>query len=110
MADPFVKAVSDYGLDLGNGLYRKILAYDENLMLVEMHFAKGSAGAAHTHPHTQISYVQEGVFEYFIEDDRRILGKGDSVVIESGRMHGCSCLEDGVLLDVFTPMRKDFIQ
>lgn len=28
---------------------------------------------------------------------------------EHGVIHGCTCLEAGVLLDIFTPMREDFV-
>jgi len=24
-------------------------------------------------------------------------------------MHGCVCLEKGILVDIFTPMREDFV-
>jgi quercetin dioxygenase-like cupin family protein len=35
---------------------------------------------------------------------------GDSIVVESGKVHGCACVKAGTLLDVFTPMREDFIK
>ena len=95
--------------DLGNGVSRKILAYDKNMMSVEVRFEKGAVGAMHTHPHTQISYVLEGEFTYHIEGAAYHMVKGDSIVVEGGRVHGCTCLAAGTLLDVFTPMREDFV-
>ena len=38
------------------------------------------------------------------------LGVGDSIVVPSGLPHGTVCLEKGVLLDVFTPLREDFLK
>ena len=97
-------------IDLGGGTGRKILAYDPEIMAVEVHFETGAVGAEHTHPHTQMSYVLSGRFSYSVEGEAAILESGDSIVVPSGLRHGTVCLEKGVLLDVFTPMREDFIK
>ncbi|MBE5770857.1 MAG: cupin domain-containing protein [Clostridiales bacterium] len=95
--------------DLGGGVQRRVLSYNEEMMSVEVAFETGAVGAAHTHPHTQCSYVLSGRFSYCIEDESVILCPGDSIVVPSGLPHGTTCLEKGVLLDIFTPMRKDFL-
>ena len=95
--------------NLGGGVARKVLAYDEDLMSVEVHFEKGAVGAMHTHPHTQISYVLEGKFEATIDGELRIISKGDTYITKPNEPHGVTCLEAGTLLDIFTPMRRDFI-
>lgn len=95
--------------NLGGGVARKVLAYDEDLMSVEVHFEKGAVGAMHTHPHTQISYVLEGKFEATIDGELRIISKGDTYITKPNEPHGVTCLESGTLLDIFTPMRRDFI-
>ena len=97
-------------IDLGGGTTRRILAYNDDLMSVEVSFETGAEGAVHTHPHTQLSYVLSGRFDYTVEGETVTLEPGDSIVVPSGLPHGTVCLEKGVLLDVFTPMRKDFIQ
>lgn len=96
-------------IDLGGGVTRRILSYDENLMSVEVAFETGAVGAEHTHPHTQCSYVLSGRFSYSVEGEAVELNPGDSIVVPSGLPHGTVCLEKGVLLDIFTPMRKDFL-
>ena len=96
-------------IDLGGGVTRRILSYDENLMSVEVSFETGAVGAEHTHPHTQCSYVLSGRFSYSVEGESVELNPGDSIVVPSGLPHGTVCLEKGVLLDIFTPMRKDFL-
>ena len=96
-------------IDLGGGVTRRILSYDENLMSVEVSFETGAVGAVHTHPHTQCSYVLSGRFSYSVEGEAVELNPGDSIVVPSGLPHGTVCLEKGVLLDIFTPMRKDFL-
>ena len=52
--------------DLGDGVRRKVVAYHENLMCVEVHFEQGAVGALHSHPHEQITYVLSGKFEFDI--------------------------------------------
>ena len=88
---------------------RKVLSYNDDIMMVEVHFATGGVGAVHTHPHTQCTYVRSGLFKFTIEDKAVIVGPGDSLVFESNQPHGTLCLEEGILVDVFTPMRKDFL-
>ena len=97
-------------IDLGDGVTRRIRSYDESLMAVEVSFETGAAGAEHTHPHTQCSYVLSGRFSYTVEGEAVTLNPGDSIVVPSNLPHGTVCLEKGVLLDVFTPMRKDFVK
>ena len=95
--------------DLGSGVKRKILAYGDGLMLVEVHFEEGAVGALHSHPHTQITYVIEGEFEFTIGDEKKTVKTGDSMYDCPSVEHGCKCLKKGILLDVFTPIREDFL-
>jgi len=78
-------------------------------MCVENAFEKGAAGALHSHPHTQITYVVSGRFSFTIDGETREVTAGDTLLKTGGVPHGCVCLEDGVLLDIFTPMREDFL-
>ena len=95
--------------DLGGGTGRRVLAFSDDLMTVEVSFETGAEGAVHTHPHTQCSYVLSGRFRYSVEEESTELLPGDSIVVPSGLPHGTVCLEKGVLLDIFTPCRKDFL-
>ncbi|MCL1142380.1 cupin domain-containing protein [Shewanella gaetbuli] len=95
--------------DLGNGLSRKILAYNDNMMAVEVHFETGTVAALHSHPHEQLTYVASGVFEFTVGDVVKTVKAGDSIYKEPNIIHGCVCKEKGILIDNFTPMRKDFV-
>ena len=97
-------------IDLGGGTSRRILTWNDQLMAVEVAFETGAVGSEHTHPHTQCSYVLSGRFSYSVEGGAVELGVGDSIVVPSGLPHGTVCLEKGVLLDVFTPLREDFLK
>ena len=93
----------------GEGGVRRILAYSDDLMVVENSFKKGGVGALHSHPHTQITYIVSGVFEFTIGEEKRVVRAGDTLLKTDGVVHGCVCLEEGKLLDIFNPMRKDFV-
>ncbi len=96
--------------ELGGGVRRRVLSYNERIMAVEVCFERGAVGALHTHPHEQISYVLSGRFQYTEGESSSIISAGDSYAVASGVPHGVVCLEEGVLLDVFTPMREDFVK
>lgn len=96
--------------DLGGGVVRKVLAYSENLMSVELHFEKGAIGAKHSHPHEQIGYLISGSLLYQEDgQEDKVLVAGDTYYVEPDVMHGVVALEETMLLDIFTPMRKDFV-
>jgi len=90
-------------------LERRVLAHTEDLMLVELILKSGALIKAHQHVHAQMTYIVEGVFEYDIDGDLKIVKKGDSLSIESNIIHSALCLEEGKLLDVFMPSRKEFL-
>lgn len=93
----------------GDGVTRRVLAHDSTVMCVENTFDTGAVGPLHHHPHTQITYVVSGVFEFEIDGVIKTVRAGDSMLKSSNVEHGCVCREAGVLLDLFTPMREDFV-
>lgn len=94
----------------GEGIRRKIMAYDPSLMLVKVDFEQGAVGVVHKHVHVQLTHIESGVFEVEIAGVKKVLKAGDGFHIPSNVEHGVVCLEKGVLIDVFSPMRQDFIQ
>ncbi len=93
----------------GEGVTRRVLAYTDGLMCVENTFEVGAVGSLHSHPHTQITYVVSGKFAFTIDGETRTVTAGDTMLKEDGIIHGCTCQEAGILLDIFTPMRQDFV-
>ena len=94
---------------VGEGVRRKIMAYDKQLMVVKVAFEAGGVGAVHEHYHSQITHIESGKFEIEIGGKKKILSAGDAYYIPSHVLHGALCLESGVLIDVFSPMREDFL-
>ena len=95
--------------DLGKGVKRKVMAYNAEMMTVKVHFQQGAVGEPHQHIHTQQSYVLSGSFRYRVGEEERLLQAGDVCLIPSNVRHGCVCLEEGILIDVFNPAREDFL-
>ena len=91
------------------GMKRKIMSYDSRVMLVKVSFEKGAEGVLHHHYHTQISYVASGAFEVQIDGVKKVLKAGDVFYVSPNLVHGAVCIEEGVLIDIFSPMREDFV-
>ncbi len=95
---------------VAKGMRRQIMGHNSNLMLVRVCFDKGGIGEVHTHPHQQVSYVEKGKFEVEIDGIKKVLTAGDCFVIPENSSHGAVCLEEGVLIDTFSPAREDFLE
>lgn len=95
--------------EVAPGMKRQIMGYDGKIMMVKVQFEKGGVGEIHEHHHSQVTYVVSGKFEMTIGNEKKILKGGDAFYIPPHVLHGCVCLEDGVLIDVFSPVREDFL-
>lgn len=89
---------------------RQIVGFDDKIMMVNVRFEKGGIGVLHNHYHSQVTHIADGAFEVTIGNEVKLLKKGDSFFIPSNEMHGVVCLEKGMLIDVFSPVRKDIIK
>ena len=92
------------------GIIRKVMAYSDAMMCVENHVETGADLAEHSHPHSQIVYVSEGRYNFTVGDETREIAKGDTIFISGNLKHSCKCIEGGVIVDFFTPMREDFVK
>jgi len=95
--------------ELGGGVRRKVLAHTADGMVVEVHFDTGGVGAPHSHPHVQCTYVKSGTFIFTVGGKDYEVGAGDTLAFEKNETHGCVCKAAGTVLDIFSPMREDFL-
>ena len=95
---------------LDGGAARRVLSHTNDMMVVEIAFPEGGTGAVHTHSHFQSSYVKSGEFEYSVDGKSVIVREGDSLTFLPNQPHGCVCRKAGVLVDVFSPAREDFLK
>lgn len=94
---------------VGEGIVRQLFGYNDSILMAKVEFEAGAVGAVHAHPHTQVTYVVSGEFDVFIDGVETRLGPGDSFFIAPNLDHGAVCRKAGVLIDVFSPVRDDFL-
>ena len=91
------------------GLHRQVMSYSPAMMLVRHTMVKGWAGARHSHPHEQMVYVVRGRLRFEHPGGVFEAGTGDSFIVPGNVEHQASALEDSEVLDIFTPMREDYV-
>ncbi|MDR2907843.1 MAG: cupin domain-containing protein [Bacteroidales bacterium] len=94
----------------GPGITRQIMGYDGQIMMVKVVFEEGAIGAPHKHFHSQVTYVASGEFEFTVGNETHLVKAGDSLYKEPNIPHGCICKKAGMLIDVFSPSRQDFLK
>jgi len=90
------------------GMTRQVLAHSDKLMLVRHYFEQGWVGERHSHPHHQLVYVVRGALRVDVAEEVFDVLAGDSFIVDGGVEHQASALEASEVLDVFTPVRKDY--
>lgn len=95
--------------DTEPGVRRQILVHNQQMMMVRVVFRKGAVGSLHFHPHIQASFVESGVFDVTIDGRTERLATGGSFIVPSNLVHGVVAVEEGSLIDVFTPRRDEFL-
>lgn len=91
-------------------LQRKVHAFNDKLMLTEHHMAKGSVFPRHSHPHEQLAYLVSGHIRVCVGDYTFEGRAGDSFTVAGGIEHQVWAIEESVALDIFTPVREDYLE
>lgn len=112
-----MKAASDIFLfgndvDIENvqeGIKRQILGYNHEIMVVKVWFEAGAEGYQHEHRHSQSTYIVSGEFDVTIDGVTKRQRGGDGYYIPPHLTHGAICVESGILIDTFSPVREDFL-
>jgi quercetin dioxygenase-like cupin family protein len=94
---------------IGEGVQRQMVVGDR-LMICRLTFQPRVVTTPHDHPHEQMTVVEKGRVLFTIGDEQREVGPGTVLHFPSGTWHGATMLdEEVVLLDIFTPVREDFL-
>ena len=88
---------------------RKIISGDK-VMVAQVFLLKGAIVPEHHHESEQITYILEGALEFEIGGERLVVGKGQVLRIPSNVPHKAVALEDTLDLDVFSPIRHDWLK
>ncbi len=91
------------------GIEQKTLVYGEKTLMSEFRLKKGSAVPLHSHPHEQAGYLVSGQVTFTVDSEQTICNPGDSWCIAGDKEHGAEALQDSVLVEVFSPVREDYL-
>ena len=93
-----------------DGAQRRVLSYGGNMMVVQFTFDAGATSWLHSHPHEQVGYVVSGEIDFNLEGHAPVrLRAGGSYYVPPDVKHNITTYAPTVLVDVFTPLRQDFI-
>ena len=92
------------------GLMSRRFVTGEKRTLALFELRKGGTAAIHQHDSEQISCVIEGALRFHIGGEETTLHAGQVLLIPSNVPHGVEALEDTVVLDIFSPIRRDWIK
>lgn len=83
----------------------------DNEMMARVLLKKGAIVPTHSHVSEQITYVQDGVLRLWIgvPEEEVTVGRGSFVVIPPNVPHRAEALEDTVDVDIFSPIRQDWL-
>ena len=105
----FSKASDSGYKNPAQGVRLKPLVHGEKTLLAEFKLDKGSEVTAHTHPHEQTGYLVSGRIALVVEGERHELSPGDAWNVAGNLEHYAEVLEDSVVVEVFSPVREDFL-
>lgn len=91
------------------GIVRKTLVHGDKTLLVEFRLQQGHPLPRHAHPHEQTGYLVSGRLRLSVGEEVHELAPGDAWCIAGGVEHGAEVLEDCVAIEVFTPVRADYL-
>jgi quercetin dioxygenase-like cupin family protein len=109
MGMDFSKASPEGYIAASDGIRRKTLAYGQNELLSEFLLEGGKALPLHSHPEEQAGYLVSGHIVLHFAGVAHDIRPGDAWCIPGGLPHRADILEDSVAIEVFSPVRKDYL-
>ena len=101
---------SDEGFkEVFEGLRLKTLVYGEKTLMTEFRMQQGSTLPRHSHPHEQTGYLVSGRVNVLAGAETYEAQPGDSWSIPGNVEHGAQPLTDSVVVEVFSPVREDYL-
>jgi quercetin dioxygenase-like cupin family protein len=105
----FYKMDPDNYKEAFEGVTYKTLAWGDKTSLGEFKLAKGCTVPAHSHPHEQTGYMISGKMTFTIDGEDHLTEAGDSWSIPGNVEHSVKVHEDSVVIEVFSPVREDYL-
>ncbi len=102
------KSDADYR-ELVDGVEMKTLAHGEKTLLAKFHLKKGAVIPMHGHPHEQTGFMVSGKMRFTIGAEKFDCEPGDAWCIPGDAEHGVEVIADSVVVEVFSPVREDYL-
>ena len=95
--------------ELLKGIELTTLVHGEKTLMGKFTLAKGTAIPAHSHPHEQTGFMVSGKLRFVVDGETMDVEAGDSWCLPGGAEHSAEALEDSVVIEVFSPVREDYL-
>ena len=105
----FCKKDTAKSRQLVDGVELRTLVHGEKTLMSQFKIAKGSAIPAHSHPHEQTGFMVSGKLRFNVDNQLTEVVPGDSWCLPGGVEHSAEALEDSVIIEVFSPVREDYL-
>lgn len=93
-----------------NPLLSRQTVHCDRITIARLTLKKGALVPRHQHENEQVTNLESGRLRFIFDDGEIILAKGDSLQIPSHADHSVEALEDSVALDLFVPVREDWVR
>jgi quercetin dioxygenase-like cupin family protein len=88
---------------------RKTLVYGDKTLMTEFRLEQGAMLPKHKHPHEQTGYLVSGCMDLTIGGETHTVSPGDSWCIPGDTEHSAISRENSVAIEVFCPVREDYL-
>lgn len=105
----FTKAGEGKTRELVDGITLTTSAYGEKTLMGRFHLVKGAKIPAHSHPHEQTGVMISGKLRFLVEGTVMDVETGDSWCLKGGIEHSAEALEESVIIEVFSPLREEYL-
>ena len=105
----FRKKDSGHSRQLLEGVNLTTLVHGNKTLMGQFNFSKGAMVPAHSHPHEQTGIMISGKLRFIIDGETMDVEDGDSWCLPGGVEHSAEALEDTVVIEVFSPVRDDYL-
>ncbi len=106
----FTEVASVKPVEMRPGILRRTLVHKDRMLLVHWQIRKGVQFGEHSHPHEQAGYMLKGTMELIVAGEKHLLRPGSAYVVASGVRHDAIVLEDAEIVDIFSPVRTEYLE
>lgn len=92
-----------------DGINLTTLVYGDKTLMAKFTLEKGSAIPTHSHPHEQTGIMISGKLRFVVDGEIMDVEPGDSWCLPGEVEHSAEALEDTVVVEIFSPVREDYL-